>query len=243
MKTRNIFAILITILFSFSLQIFAQDNAKLLTAKEIFQKYADAIGGKSAVEKITSRTYKGTLEIPAMNINGTFEMFYKAPNKNLVSLALKDFGENLNGFDGTVAWAKDAMQGLRTKSNAELEHIKVTSDFYYSVNLENVYPNAETTGTQKIENKEVYMVKADANATLYFDKETGFLLKSERLVISPQGKMLTTTSFSDYREIDGIKYPHTWRQSIHGGEMILKIAEIKHNAEIDEAIFSKPKGD
>jgi len=241
MKPRFFFAILITIAFSFSIQSLAQANPELLTAKDVFQKYTNAVGGKEAFQKITARTYKGTLEIPNMNITGTFEMFFKAPNKNLVSLNLIGYGENLNGFDGTIAWAKDVVQGLRTKSNQELEQIKLTSDFYYSVNLAKIYPKAEVTDVQKIEKTEVNVVKADANTTLFFDKETGLLLKTERSVISAQGKIPTTVSFSDYREVNGIKYPHTWQQSIHGGAMILKITEIKLNAEIDDAIFSKPK--
>lgn len=235
------FAILFALILSFSTQFFAQENAKLPTANEVFTKYINAIGGKEAYTQNTSRIYKGTLEIAIMNITGTFEMFFKSPNKSLVSLDITGSGENKNGFDGTVAWAKNAIQGLRTKSGNEFESVKSNADFYYSVNLETKYPKAEVIKTDKIGEVAVYVVKADENTTLFFEQQTGFLKKSDRIVLVPEGNSRTTTTFEDYREVNGIKYPHTWRQSVHGGEMVLKITEIKHNSEIDDSIFSKPK--
>lgn len=241
MKKHNILAILLALIFSITYQSLAQETAKLPTAKDIFKKYSDSIGGKENYYKLTTRIYKGTVEIPAMNVNGTFEMSFKAPNMNLVSLNLGGFGNNLNGFDGTVGWAKDEIQGLRTKSGAELEQAKLTSDFYYPVNLEKVYPNAEVTGIEKFEDSEVYIVKITENNTLYFDKQTGFLVKTTRFVNTAQGKQPASVVFSDYREIEGIKYPFLWKQSIHGGDMIFKFTEVKHNQNIEDQIFSKPK--
>ncbi|HRH46284.1 MAG TPA: hypothetical protein PKY82_31860, partial [Pyrinomonadaceae bacterium] len=127
--------ILLALIFSITYQSIAQETTKLPSAQDIFKKYSDSIGGKENYFKLTSRIYKGTIEIPAMNITGTFEMLFKAPNMNLVSINLGGFGNNLNGFDGTIGWAKDEIQGLRTKSGAELEQAKLTSDFYYPVIL------------------------------------------------------------------------------------------------------------
>lgn len=233
--------ILLALIFSITYQSIAQETTKLPSAQDIFKKYSDSIGGKENYYKLTSRIYKGTIEIPAMNITGTFEMLFKAPNMNLVSLNLGGFGNNLNGFDGTIGWAKDEIQGLRTKSDAELEQVKLTSDFYYPVILEKVYPKAEVTGIEKLEDLEVYVVKVNENNTLYFDKQTGFLVKTTRFVNSAQGKQPVSVVFSDYREIEGIKYPFYWKQNIHGGDMIFKFVEVKQNQIIEDQIFSKPK--
>lgn len=241
MNKQILYAILITLCLMITTQSSAQDIDRKQLAQDIFNKYAEAIGGKEVFAKITGRIYKGSLEAAQMNLNGTFEMFYKFPNKNLVSLNITGMGENLNGFDGTTAWAKNSVQGLRIKSGAELEQVKLTSDFYYLVNLAKIYPNAESIGTEKINNMDTFIVKADENTTFYFDKQSGLLLKNNRTTITSQGKMSTTILFEDYREIEGIKYPFIWRQSIHGSEMILRITEIKHNPVMDETIFSKPK--
>src|SRR6266851_3595985 len=45
----------------------------LPTADQILDKYVQAIGGKAAVEKQTSRVAKGSFEIPAVGASGTAE--------------------------------------------------------------------------------------------------------------------------------------------------------------------------
>ena len=44
----------------------------LPTADQILDKYVQAIGGKAAIEKQTSRVSKGSFEIPAVGASGTF---------------------------------------------------------------------------------------------------------------------------------------------------------------------------
>ena len=44
----------------------------------------------------------------------------------------------------------------------------------------------------------------------------------------------------DYKEVDGIKIPHTMRQVSSAFTLIVKLEEIKHNVPIDEAKFNKP---
>ncbi len=124
-------AILITLLFAFTTQSFAQENTNLPSTKAVFQKYTEAIGRKEAFVKITSRIYKRTLNKPQMNLNETFEMLYKSPNREIAVIKLTGYGENLSGFDDEIGWAKDMIQGWRTKPGSELEPVKLTADFYY----------------------------------------------------------------------------------------------------------------
>src|SRR4028118_1096804 len=74
----------------------ASAATNLPTAAEIFDKYIQATGGKEAHEKIKNRVVKGTAELPAMSLNGTFETANVAPNKSLVILNLSGFGEVVN---------------------------------------------------------------------------------------------------------------------------------------------------
>jgi hypothetical protein len=46
--------------------------------------------------------------------------------------------------------------------------------------------------------------------------------------------------YTDYREVDGVKTPFQWTQKTPVGEMIIKITEVKTNAEIDDSRFAKP---
>lgn len=218
-----------------------ETKTKLPTAAEIFSKHSQAAGGRASAEKIKSRISKGSVELAAMGLKGTFEISAKSPGKSLVLLNFSGLGEVMEGFDGNEGWSKDPIQGLRSKTGEELAQTKLISDFYYDFNLEKHYPKAEVTGTGKSGATEVFIVKADPNTTVYFDKQTGHMVQLDRLAVLPQGRIQTQTFFEDYREVDGVKMPFAFRQVAQGTEFSFKVAEVKQNVEIDDRIFSKPK--
>ena len=217
------------------------EKIKLPSARDVFKSHVKATGGREAAEKVKSRTMKGTVELPAMGLKGTFEMLSKSPNKSIATMNLSGFGEIIEAFDGSEAWAKNPLQGLRVKTGKELDEVKESSDFNYDINFEKIYPNAAVTGIEKTDGAEVYVVKADEDATFYFDRQTGLLTRVDRTITSPEGKINSVTKFEDYRVVDGVKQSFKFRQSALGAEFVFNIAEIKQNVEIPDEKFSKPK--
>lgn len=218
-----------------------EEKVKLPSAKKIFKKYVSAAGGSKRIKKIKSRSVKGTVELTALGLKGAFEMLSKAPNKSIVTMNLSGFGEIIEAFDGSVAWAKNPLQGERVKTGQELEEVKQTTDFYYDLNLDKTYPKAIVTRSETIGGAEVYVVKADENTTIYFDKQNGLMTRVDRSITSPQGKIDSITKFEDYREVDGVKQAFVFRQSALGAEFVFNVSDIKQNAEIGDERFSKPK--
>lgn len=214
---------------------------KLPSSAEIFRKNAHAKGGIAAAEKIKTRVSKGTVEIAAMGLKGALESSAKSPGKILTVLNLNGLGEILDGFDGSEGWAKDPIQGLQTKRGEELAQMRLHSDFYYDFNLEKHYPKSEITGSEKFGAYEVYVVKADPNTTMYFDKQSGQMIRLDRLFTTSAGKFMTQNFFDDFREVDGLKHPFVIRQVANGIELSFKLTEIKQNVEINDSIFSRPK--
>src|SRR5206468_1625135 len=106
-KTINLFILSIIIL------AFSVLTATAQSANEIFKKYADAIGGKAAAEKITGRLMKGAVGVTPGGLQGTFEIYSKAPDKSLTIINLAGVGEILDGFDGKEGWAQSPIQGMR----------------------------------------------------------------------------------------------------------------------------------
>ncbi|NOT59246.1 MAG: hypothetical protein HOP19_03365, partial [Acidobacteria bacterium] len=94
--------------------------AALPTVDAVLENYVKALGGKEAIQKATSYTMKGKIELPAMSMSGPAEMVSKAPNKAFTKFTLEGFGDILQGYDGKVAWAQDPMQGMRELSGVEL---------------------------------------------------------------------------------------------------------------------------
>jgi len=60
------------------------------TADDIIEKHLTALGGRAALEKITSRTMAGTvtLSTPAGELSGPVEIIAQAPNKSRTLITL-----------------------------------------------------------------------------------------------------------------------------------------------------------
>jgi zinc protease len=224
----------------------AKPAAALPTADQILDKFVQAIGGKAAVEKVTSRVSKGTFEIPAMGAGGPIEMYAKAPNKNLVIINIPGFGTVQQGYNGAVAWAQEPTSGLRELSGGELVSAKREAEFYADIKFKEMYPKMTVKGKDKVGDKEVYVIEATPSegspAQLYFDTQTGLLLRSDREAETPQGKMHVETYLEDYREVDGIKMPFTVKQVTPAISFTIKVEEVKHNVPVEDTKFNKPSG-
>lgn len=218
----------------------------LPTVDQIIEKHVQALGGKAAIEKLTSRTVKGTIEIPAMGISGTTESYAKAPNKFGTKSSLDGIGEFSQGFDGATAWEQNPMAGFRTLSGAELAFVKRDSEFYGDLKFKQLYPKAIVKGKQKLGDRDVYVIEAtpaEGNPEqLYYDAQTGLLVRRDFVVDSPQGKLPTEAYLEDYKEIDGVKVPFTMRQTNPAVSFTIKISEVKHNVPVDDTRFAKPAG-
>jgi hypothetical protein len=211
---------------------------------QILDKHLESMGGKAALEKLTSRQVSGVFDIPAFGASGTLKAYAKAPNKNVSVADVAGFGQFLRGFDGTIAWEQDPTAGLREISGAELSARKRDADFYADLHLKDLFSKLTVKAKEKVGEKEAWLVEATpAEGTpekLYFDVKSGLLIRHDAERESAQGSALVETYYEDYKEVDGVKIPFTIRQVNPAFAMTFKIDEVKHNVEIEDAKFAKP---
>jgi hypothetical protein len=79
-----------------------------------------------------------------------------------------------------------------------------------------------------------------ALATLYFDAESGLLVRQVRYSDSPVGRIPTMVDYSDYREVAGVKMPFRWTVSWLDGRDSFELTDVQPNAQIDAARFARP---
>jgi zinc protease len=98
--------------------------------------------------------------------------------------------------------------------------------------------NKSTLFLESIENyndADTYIVK-DGDSKYYFDVKTGLkVAETKSMDVGGQVTSLTT-SFSDYREINGIKIPYVTNLNI-GMEILLTTTDVKVNEGISDADF------
>lgn len=76
--------------------------------------------------------------------------------------------------------------------------------------------------------------------TLYFDRQSGLLMRELRYSQTPIGRVPTEIDFSDYRDVDGIKLPFRMAYVWLDGRDSIVLNDIKTNVPIDETKFGRP---
>ena len=77
----------------------------------------------------------------------------------------------------------------------------------------------------------------DAVERLFFDVQTGLLLKDQVTIETPFGTRVEETSFEDYRDVGGLKLPYLIVTHYMEDENLFKISEIQANVDVDPAKF------
>jgi outer membrane lipoprotein-sorting protein len=219
-------------------------QAALPTVDQILDKYVKALGGKAALEKLTSEVCKGTFEMDQMPGPAAEEIYAKAPNKQYMVTDAPNFGQARRGFNGTVGWEDNPQSGLRDITGAELAAMKREADFYWAIRLKGLYPTMTLKGKESVNGHDAYVIEATppdgAAETMGFDADSGLLVRTQREGEGPNGKVTIEITFDDYREVDGIKLPFVMHFSMGDFAFVIKLSEVKHNVPIDDAKFDKP---
>lgn len=222
----------------------AQEVAKAplpaITAEKVMEKHIAALGGRQAMEKITSYEIKAGFEMPGRSVQGTFEIYGKAPNKLLTIRNINKVGVIKLGYDGQSGWSEDPYQGLRALAGEELEIARLSAVFNAELRWRELFAKAELTAMEA----GAYVIrltrKDGSFVSRRYDAKTFMLLREDALYEGPQGKMPIETRYADYREVDGVKLAFQWTQKTPVGETVIKITEIRHSAEVDDTRFARP---
>jgi len=223
----------------------APSQVSLPSVDEIVAKYEKAVGGKTALEKLTSRVSKGSLDLAGMGTSGTTEIYQKAPNKMVSITDIPGFGVVSSGVDGKVAWLDTPQMGTQELTGDAAAAQKRGANFYEEIRLKETYPKMVVKGKESFEGHDVYVVQATpadgGPELLSFDANSWLLVRSQSQVNGPQGTIDIDARLSDYREVDGVQLPFTIDQERSDFSFTIKLTEVKHNVPIDDAKFEKPK--
>lgn len=224
----------------------AQESAKpaALTVEQIMDKSVEALGGRAALEKITSTVMKSSIDVTFAGITATSITYAKAPDKRASVITVEGYGEIKEGCDGSIAWNDTPEGGLQEFSGERLLQSKRQAIFQPELKWREIYPNAEVKGKETLNGREAWVLtlvpKSGKPVTEYIDAETFLPVKTVMSVISDQGEYDATTEMSDFRDVQGVKFPFSIRQSTPMGDLIVKVTEVNHNVPIEDAVFAKP---
>lgn len=212
------------------------------TMDQILDKYVAASGGAAALQKITSRTIKANRVEP----NGKTtepEMLYFKGNKYALSTTYPK-ATVTEAFDGANAWKRSDTGPIALTSD-QAEQVKREAELFDPANLKNVFTKMDFRFVDRIDGREVYFVTASTAAgvreRLYFDAETGFLVRRSAATPTVFGFFVYQVDYSDYKDFGGVKLPATIKYSMPNIRWTRQVLEVKNNAAVDDAKFAEPK--
>ena len=215
--------------------------AGLPSAAQLIDNYIRALGGADAIAKITSRVEKGTSDLRGQPVN--VEIFTAAPGRQAVVRHLAE-GDSVAAFDGNAGWTSGPGRPVRDMHEADLEAARVDADLQFPLHIERIYPELRVEYPEKIGDREAYPLycirEGQSPVELYFDEQSGLLVRLVRYSASPLGLDPTQVDYADYRDVDGVQVPFRVTTSQPGSSSTILIAEVHQNISIDESKFAKP---
>ena len=216
----------------------------LPSADEIFSKYAAAVGGQTAIDKLKSRTTKGTIT-QANGNSFQFELSQAAPDKFYL-LVTTPQGTVERGFNGQVGWEK-TVRGVREVTGEELINFKTTNGLFSLLKLKEQYSKPPRVRKDKLGDREVYIVDGtttdNRRMRLYFDVTSGLLLRRTTTMSTMVGIIPDQIELEDYRVMDGLKFPFTARAAtleVGNPSSTRTFTELKVNVPVDDSKFNLP---
>ena len=228
----------------------------LPSADQILANYVRALGGEQAIRKVTTRVITATQFIPTgpggqIPVPAQTEQYLKAPNLVLNVYRTPTYTIS-DGFDGTTKWAQDANGRVIDAPKIDQDRARRTSIFYDGLDLKQRYSKLTVAGVERVQDRDAYLVIADVpNDTpdrLYFDKDTGLLLRKTTDWPTPLGAIRFEVNYEDYRDAgNGVKVPFVVEmipatpRMEQGVVATVRVQKVEENVPIDEGKFRKPE--
>lgn len=216
-------------------------HGNLPTAGQILDKYLAAVGGAEALKKIKTRVQQGTID--AMGMLYPIEVYSEAPDKR-VSISHPNGGSSVTAFNGQVGWLS-IPGGVHRMTTAERESARIDAEIYFPARVREMYKEFHERPGEEINGRATYVVSAEATAghpeiRMYFDRDTGMLLRLIRYTQTALGKNPAQVDYADYRETDGVKIPYRWTLARPNGAFTIRIDQAQQNIPVDEKLFEAP---
>ena len=223
-----------------------------MTVEEIVAANLEAKGGEDAWVAMESGRMKGTMTMgggAAGTVELPFVVEFKKPDMIRLEFTMQGM-TGVQAFDGTTGWAILPFMGKtepEEMAEDQVKQLKDQADFEgVLVNYQATGHTVELLGKEEVDGTPAYKLKVTkANGdvdVLYLDQEyfVEFKTESNREV---QGTEVTVaTVIGDYKEVDGLLFPHSMEMSFGGGEaqQVITIESVELGVDLPDERFAMP---
>jgi photosynthetic reaction center cytochrome c subunit len=211
---------------------------RIPTVTQILDNYVSALGGASAIERITSRVEQGV--VTSGNDSIPIEVFATDPGKQTIVRHLAN-GDSTTTFDGCSGRFTIPGRPPRALQGADLDGARLDADLHFPLHIRQIFPDLRVEYPEKIGDLEAYVLvgvrQGQPLVKLYFNEQSGLLLRLVRYADSPLGLVPGQADYLDYRDVDGVQVPFQWILADSNSRSTIQLTRIRQNVPIDPSRF------
>lgn len=204
-----------------------------VTAKSIFEKYIEAIGGEKNILKVKTIAMFGSTTIPQAPAPLDFTSKVDTKGKSMVEINMGTINIMKQVVNQKEAYV--TQQGKRTNfEGAVLKEMQDSAKPFEEIELAKK-PNLKVDRIETVNNTDAYVI-VNNKTTYFYDTTTGLKVAETKIVEQDGKKAPITTNFKDYKEVKGVKLPFNLIQNV-GFELDIKMKDVKVNEKVTDADF------
>ena len=215
---------------------------------QVFDKYLQAVGGPQQAAAVTSTVFKGTYEGYA-EPKAPVDIYVKAPNQRTM-IVHTDGGDRTTTCDGNNGWmaapAADKPFPVISYTGGDLDGVRLDAVLSLPAGIRAAVTKT-AVGSTSIDDKDVMVVQGTANGgrssiKLYFDKQSGLLVRQVRFADTIIGRVPIQVDYSDYRDVAGagVRLPFHVVTTWTNGRSDVLLTSAETNVPIDASKFNQP---
>jgi len=237
--------------------------------ESILDKFIDASGGAQRLSRLTSIDAHGTsVGFGGFGGGGDVEIVAKAPDQRATIILFKKEtgrGDQIRTYDGKTGWVRTPLNVLGEFQlfGGDLDGARFDAQLTFPGQIKQILTNIKTgpptsitdlpapdsqasveKGVETNQTHSVNVVQGrgprNLLVTLYFDRQTGLLLRELRYANGPIGRVPTQIDYADYRDVNGMKLPFRITYAWLDGRDSILLNDIKTNVPVDESKFGRP---
>ena len=216
--------------------VFAKEIDASITVKNIFENHLNAIGGVEKLNNVTSISITAAVTIPGAPFKPNAIIKEKFPNKSSMEMSVPNMGtlmtQKFNGEDGYIEQMGQKIPYEDDQKTEQKEKKGLFEEIYLDDSV------AQIVSLSPVDGKDIYKVQIKENSFRFYEADTGLLIMTEETTVAMGNEIKTITKFSDYKEVDGIKYAFK-REIITGPQtIVIEADQVILNEEIADDFFN-----
>ena len=205
-----------------------------------------ALGPDGQRDRLSTRTVRttGTVRFPQAGVTGRFQIVSAGNDRSRTDLDLGRLGAIHSAVNRDRGWVDNSFGGEPTEIRGEmLEQMRLMHPSVLLGDWRRHYDSVAVLREDKLDGRPVYAVelrkKGLPNVTMGVDTETGdVLVLTTTLVLPGLGSVPSSTRFTDYRVVDGVRLPFRQVESNEQmGRTVYEVERVEFDVTVDDGLF------